>query len=156
MRVLRRLKLRRRYLAILVLFAVIGTVAVVWYDIQAQSAMRNAQGVAPLPSPYCRKDDPLASVANPIRYSVINRCTIGSGHVASITQNDGDHLVNVTLDESIDQSRLLILEITPQDQGAITIPSVGQHIKFVGQLVYDHEEGWKAMIPVWSITPVQN
>jgi hypothetical protein len=46
------------------------------------------------------------------------------------------------------QSSMLVLELISQEQATVPVPSVGQHITFVGPWVYDVENGWNAIYPV--------
>lgn len=76
-------------------------------------------------------------------------------------QYDGDWRIDVLPDAQYTkllsagnvnyEEGMLVLELIPQDQSNITIPSVGRHIAFVGPLVYDTENQWNAIHPVWSI-----
>ena len=119
-------------------------------------------GVVSSPSPQCRKGDPIAGVYNPLRFRVLVNCQLASGVVKSVTrQPDGDQRIGVGLDSQYlsllnagntnYQNRLLALELTLQDQSTVLLPAVGQHVRFVGPLVYDIENQWNAVYPVWSI-----
>ena len=119
--------------------------------------------VASPPSPYCRKGDVLAGVYNPLRFRVLSNCQIASGLVKSITiQNDDDQRIDVILDAQYTklldagnvnpQNGVLVLELISQDQPTVPVPAIGQHVTFVGPWVYDTENKWNAIYPVWSIT----
>jgi hypothetical protein len=88
---------------------------------------------------------------------------VASGVVESGTvQDGGDQLVFVRLDaqygkllvagNSNHQNSFLVLELLSQDQAIVQVPSVGQHITFVGPLVYDTENIRNSICPVKSIT----
>ena len=76
-------------------------------------------------------------------------------------QGDGDQFVYVALDSQYskllgsgntgNENGLLVLDMTPQALGYVSVPRPGQHITFVGPLVYDTENQWNAIYPVWSI-----
>src|SRR3989442_10607438 len=114
------------------------------------------------PSPHCRSGDPRAGVYNSSRIRVISNCELASGVVKSVTVQDNHYQrIDVSLDTQYTslldtgnmnyQVGLLVLELIPQDQAAIPIPPLGQHITFVGPLVYDTEFHWNAIYPVWWI-----
>jgi len=44
-----------------------------------------------------------------------------------------------------------VLELIPRDPATVSVPLVGKQISFVGPLVYDSENYWNAIYPVWSI-----
>ena len=44
-----------------------------------------------------------------------------------------------------------MLELIPRDPATVSVPLVGKQISFVGPLVYDSENFWNAIYPVWSI-----
>jgi len=83
--------------------------------------------------------------------------------VASISsQPEGDLWVDIRPDSQYsrllstgnpgNQNGVLVLELGSQDLGLGPLPLVGQHVTFVGPLVYDTEHYWNAIRPVWSIT----
>jgi hypothetical protein len=87
---------------------------------------------------------------------------VASGVVKSVSrQYDGDQRIYVSLDSRyaklLDAGNLeyqngsMVLELIPRDQTAVPVPPVGQHITFVGPWVYDTENQWNAIYPVWSI-----
>ncbi|HZY47812.1 MAG TPA: hypothetical protein VFE96_08460, partial [Candidatus Bathyarchaeia archaeon] len=129
----------------------LGLVAAVWSSSLAQSNPRSSQSAAPL-SPLCKKGDPLAGVYYPLRFRILNTCQVGSGPVGSVTRHDRDEWANVTQDGSIGQVRYLVLELEPQYGATVPVPFVGEHITFVGPLVFDLENQMNAIYPVWSIT----
>jgi hypothetical protein len=156
-------RFRRRYIVIPLLLIVLGAVLAVRSSTMTQSTPQHAQGVtSPPPSPQCRSGDPLAGVYNPLRFRVLSKCEVASGVVESVAlQDGGDQRISVRLDaqyanlldvgNSSNQYRLLVLELIPQDQATVPVPSIGQHIMFVGPLVYDTENHWNGISPVWSI-----
>ncbi|OLD11451.1 MAG: hypothetical protein AUI93_04555 [Crenarchaeota archaeon 13_1_40CM_3_52_10] len=88
---------------------------------------------------------------------------MASGVVKSVTsQQDGDRRINVGPDAQYAkllnagnveyQNGSIVLELIPLDQAIVPVPIVGQHINFVGPLVYDTENKWNAIYPVWWIT----
>lgn len=158
-----RARFRRRYLVILVFLMILPAVLIVISSSLAQTSSRRAQSVAPSPSPYCRSGDPLAGVYNPLRFRVLSKCQVASGVLASATLQDGrDERIYVHVDaqyayllgvgSSNFESGMLVLELVAQDQATIPVPSIGQHITLVGPWVYDTENQWYAICPVWSIT----
>jgi len=87
---------------------------------------------------------------------------VASGQVKSVTlQDDGNWRIDVSLGPQLGklldvgnvnhQSGWLVLELIPRDQATVSVPSVGEQITFVGPLVYDSENYWNAIYPVWSI-----
>jgi hypothetical protein len=105
----------------------------------------------------------LAGVYNPQRFRVLSNCEVASGFVESVTVQDGnDQRIYVRLDAQYDkllvagnsnhQNSFLVLEVISPYQAIIQVPSVGQHITFVGPWVYDTENLWNAICPVRSIT----
>jgi hypothetical protein len=104
----------------------------------------------------------LAGVYNPLRFRVLSTCEVASGFVESVTVDGGDQRIYVRPDaqygkllvvgNSNHQNSFLVLELISQYQAIIQVPSVGQHITFVGPWVYDTENFWNAICPVRSIT----
>jgi hypothetical protein len=155
-------RFRRRYLVILVFLMVLPTIFIVMSNSLSHPSSQRVQPAASPPSPHCRTGDPLAGVYNPLRFRVLSSCQLASGTVKSVTlQHDGDQRIDVLPDAQYTKllavgnlnynGGMLVLELIPHDQANITIPSVGQHITFVGPLVYDAENQWNAIYPVWSI-----
>jgi hypothetical protein len=153
------MRVRRRYLALPVLLVVLAAVLMVHFNTATPGSSRI---VASSPSPYCRSGNPLPQF-NPLRVRLLSRCEAASGVVKLVTtQYDSARRIDVSLDslyvKLLDvgnvnyQNGLLVLEVAPPDQATITISSVGQHINFVGPLVYDTVNHWNAIYPVWSIT----
>ena len=152
-------RFRRRYLAVPIFLMVVAALLIVRFNAASPSA---PQRTASPPSPQCRKGDPLAGVYNPLRLRVLSNCQVASGVVKSVTlQDDGDWRIDVSLDPQYGklldvgnvnhQSGWLVLELIPRDQATVSVPSVGEQITFVGPLVYDSENYWNAIYPVWSI-----
>jgi len=92
----------------------------------------------------------------------LSKCEVARGVVEPVAlQDGGDQRIYVRLDakyanlldvgNSNNQDRLLVLELILQDQATVPVPSIGQHITFVGPLVYDTENHWNAICPVWSV-----
>jgi hypothetical protein len=97
-----------------------------------------------------------------MRVRLLSKCQVASGIVKSVTsQYDGGVRIDVGLDTQYAkllnagnvryQNGSLVLELTRQDQATVPVPSVGQHITFVGSWVYDTQNYWNAIYPVWSI-----
>ena len=156
-------RFRRRYLVIPILLIVLGVILAVRSNMLTQPTPQHLQRDAPPPSPYCRSGDPLARIYNPLRFRVLSGCEVASGVVESVTlQDEGDQRIYVRPDaqyanllhigNSNYQNALLVLELISRDQATVPVPSIGTHITFVGPLVYDTENHWNAMYPVWSIT----
>ncbi len=153
------LQFRRRYLAVPILLMIVAALLIVRFNASNPS---DPQRVAPPPSPQCRKGNPLEGVSNPLRLRVISDCEVGSGIVRSVNlQDDGDWRIDVGLSPQYEklldvgnvnrQSGWLVLELIPRDQATISVPLVGNQITFVGPLVYDSQNYWNAIYPVWSI-----
>ena len=137
-------------------------ILIVWTNTLNGPNQVNAKRGITLPSPLCKKGDPLTGVYNPLRFRVLSNCEIGSGVVDSITsQKSGSVWIDVAIGakyskligpgNTAHQNGLLVLEQTAGDQA--TVPSVGETVNFVGPLVYDTENQFNAIYPVWSITP---
>jgi len=153
------LQFRRRYLAVPIFLMIVAALLIVRFNASNPS---DPQRVAPPPSPQCRKGNPLEGVSNPLRLRVISDCEVGSGIVRSVNlRDDGDWRIDVVLipqyEKLLDvgnvnrQSGWLVLELIPRDQATISVPLVGNQITFVGPLVYDSQNYWNAIYPVWSI-----
>lgn len=156
-------RFRRRYLAILVFLMVLPIALIVMSNSLAHPASQRARPAASPPSPYCRSGDPRAGVYNSSRIRVLANCQLASGVVRSATLQDNRYQrIDVSLDAQYSNlldagnvnnlNGLLALELIPPDQATISVPIVGQHITFVGPWVYDTENHWNAIYPVWSIT----
>ncbi len=155
-----RVRLRRRYLAIPVfLLALIPVLAIHFGAVTQLSSQKTAS----TPSPHCGSGDLLGDAHSPLRFRIISNCESASGIVKSIAlQDDGDRLIDVTLDSqysrlldsgnSVYQNGSLVLDLTPQALSTVSVPLLGQHITFVGPLVYDVQNRWNAIYPVWSLT----
>jgi hypothetical protein len=157
-----RLRFRRRYLVIPILLIVVSLVFAVRFNTMTQSTSPRVSRESPPPSPYCRSGDPLAGVYNPLRFRVLSKCQVASGVVESVTLHDqGTWRIYISLDakyaslidgsSSSYKNSFLVLELISQDQAIVHVPSVGQHITFVGPWVFDTENLWNAICPVWSI-----
>ncbi len=153
------LRFRRRYLAVPIFLMVVAALLIVRFNASSPS---DPQKVASPPSPQCRKGNPLEGVSNPLRLRVISDCEAGSGIVKSVNlQDDGNWRIDVSLSPQYGrlldvgnvnrQNGWLVLELIPRDQATISVPFVGNQITFVGPLVYDSENYWNAIYPVWAI-----
>ena len=152
------LRLRRRYLAVSIFLIMVAALLIVRFNTANPSLpLRVAY-----PSPYCRSGDPRTGVYNSSRLRVISNCQLARGVVKSVTlQDNGYQRIDVSLDTQYTnlldtgnvnyQNGWLVLELIPRDQAAISLPLIGQHITFVGPWVYDTENHWNAIYPVWSI-----
>lgn len=158
-----RARFRRRYLVIPIVLIVLGIVFAVQVNSMTQSSSQHVSREPPAPSPYCRSGNPLDGT-NSLRFRVLSKCEVGSGIVESVTlQENGDQQIYVRIDAQYSkllatgnsnlQNSFLVLERISQDQATVQVPSVGQHITFVGPWVYDTENLSNAICPVWSITP---
>jgi hypothetical protein len=153
------MRFRRRYLAIPVFLLVLTPVLAVGFDAATRPT---SPKIASTPSPHCQKGDLLGDAHNPLRFRILSNCESASGVVKSIAlQDDGDQLIGVALDSQYTRllgsgnisykNDSLVLDLTPQELAIFSVPLVGQHITFVGPLVYDTENQWNAIYPVWSI-----
>lgn len=158
----RKMRHRGRYVMIPILVMMVVPILLVWSNTSNRPNVSNANRDASLPSPFCRKGDPLTGIYNPLRFRVLSNCEKGSGIVSSITpQADGSIWINVTVDGQYSkllgpgnisyQNGLLVLEDSSRDQAATL--SKGEPITFVGPLVYDTDGKFDAIVPVWSIKP---
>jgi len=152
-------RFRRRYLTVPIFLMVVAALLIVRFNAPSPSAPQRA---ASPPSPQCRKGNPLEGVSNPLRLRVLSSCQVASGEVKSVTlQDDGNWRIDVSLSPQYGrlldignvnyQSGWLVLELIPRDQATISVPLLGKQITFVGPLVYDSENYWNAIYPVWSI-----
>jgi hypothetical protein len=152
-------RFRRRYLAVPIFLMMVAALLIVRFNAANSST---PQRVASPPSQYCRSGDPRAGVYNSSRLRVISNCQLASGVVKSVTlQDNGYQRIDVSLDAQythlLDTGNVnyqygwLVLELIPRDQTTILLPPIGQHITFVGPWVYDTENHWNAIYPVWSI-----
>jgi hypothetical protein len=153
-------RLRRRYLAIPVFLIMLAALLVIRFNAANQPT---PTGLSSSLSPLCRKGESLVGVYNPSRFQVLSNCQVASGVVKSVTLlYDGDRRLDVSLDSqyarlldvgnTIHQNGLLVVQLVHQNQAEALLPTVGQHITFVGPLVYDVENQWNAIYPVWSLT----
>lgn len=160
----RKVRYRRRYVLVPILLMMIVPILIVWSNSLNRPDALHANRDASLPSPFCRKGDPLAGIYNPLRYRVLSSCEIASGTVDSTSPRaDGSLWIRVVVDSKYSkligpgnissQKGLLILEVGAQD--TVTAPSLPERISFVGPLVFDVENQFNAISPVWSITPSQ-
>jgi hypothetical protein len=154
-----KVRFRRRYLAIFVFFLILTPVLAVRFNTTIQPTSKKA---ALTPSPHCGSGDLLGDAHSPLRFRIISNCESASGVVKSLAlQNDGDQLIYVALDSQYSsllgsgnishENGLLVLDLTPQALGTVSVPRFGQHITFVGPLVYDTQNQYNAIYPVWSI-----
>ena len=156
-----KMRYRRRYLLIPVLFVMIVPTVIVWTNTANRPSPLNEKRAASPVSPQCRKGDPLTGVYNPLRFRVLSSCETGKGIVNSITiQADRSTWIHVTIDQQYSkllglgnnshQDGQLVLEEVSGDQPST--PSIGERISFVGPLAYDTYGDFNAIVPVWSIT----
>jgi hypothetical protein len=159
----RKIRYRRRYVLIPILVMMIVPMLIVWSNTLTRPSVSSTNRDASLPSPFCRKGDPLAGVYNPLRFRLLSSCEIASGVVNSMTsQQDGSSWIRVDVDAKYSkligpgnissQNGLLILEQKAQDNA--TTLTIGERISFVGPLVYDVENQFNAICPVWSVMPL--
>lgn len=145
-----------------ILAMVIIPVLVVWSNTLTRPTVSNTNRDATLPSQFCHKGDPLAGIYNPLRFRLLSGCEVASGIVNSTSHRaDGSLWIRVDVDAKYSkligpgnigsQNGLLILEKGAQEN--VTALSIGERIGFVGPLVYDVENKFNAISPVWSITP---
>src|SRR5712692_2608877 len=91
-----------------------------------------SHGVPSLPSPECRRGEPLAGVSNPLHLRVIANCQVASGIVKFVNlQDDGNWRIDVGLGPqygklldvgNVDyQSGWLVLELIPGDQATVAV-----------------------------------
>jgi|SRR5712664_297432 len=153
------MRVRRRHLAIPVFLLMLTAILIVHFNTVTQPTSRT---LASPPSTYCRSGDPRAGVYNSSRVRVLSNCQLASGVVKSVTLQDNYYQrIDVSLDPRyaslLDKGNMnyqngsLVLELIPRDRATIPIPPLGQHITFVGPWVYDTENHWNAIYPVWLI-----
>jgi hypothetical protein len=162
----RKIRYRRRYVLIPILAMMIVPTLIIWSNTLNRPNVSGTNRDASLPSPFCRKGDPLAGIYNPLRFRVLSSCEKASGVVDSISsQADSSFWIRVVVDAKYSkligpgnissENGLLVLEqSTTQDNVNVTALSVGERISFVGPLVYDVENQFNAICPIWSVTPL--
>ena len=122
-----------------------------------------ASGPSPPPSPYCRAGDPMVGVYHPQRLHVRSRCAVATGVVEKVKFEDFDGDVHIDLRPDETSKHLLsdgndqvggnlVVEIIPQDRGAVTIPDVGATVTVVGPWVDDETHGWREIHPAWWVS----
>ena len=104
---------------------------------------------APPPSPYCRTGAPLAGVYHPQRLEVKKRCAIATGVVTKVKFEEFDGDVHVALRTADGE---LVVEVIPQDRGAVPVPETGSRVTVVGPRVWDTAHGWAEIHPAWWIS----
>ena len=113
-----------------------------------------------LPSPYCRRGNPLAGVYHPQRLRVKSGCRIAIGTVAKVKFEAFDGDVHVDLRPDPPYEHLLarsgdnlVVEIIPQDRALVGVPQVGARVTVVGPWVDDTKHGWMEIHPTWLVSP---
>jgi hypothetical protein len=153
----RKICYRRRYVLIPILLMMVcpDSDGLVEHLVQANASSTNRD--ASLPSPFCRKGDPLAGIYNPLRFRVLSSREIASGVVNSISpQTDSSFWIRLDVDAKYSklvgpgnissQNGFLVLEqSTTHGNINVTALSVGERISFVGPLVYDVENQFNAI-----------
>src|SRR5438552_5718260 len=140
------LQFRRRYLAVPIFLMIVAALLIVRFNAANPS---DPQKVASLPSPQCRKGNPLEGVSNPLRLRVISDCEVGSGIVRSVNLlDDGDWRIDVSLSPRYcnlldvgnvsPQNGRLGWGLIPRNKPRIPVPPVGSKITSFGQFVYAH------------------
>jgi hypothetical protein len=85
----------------------------------------------------------------------------GSVEEVKFERYDGDVHIDLLLDQEYQEllSRgndqvggALVVEIIPQDRGAVVVPEVGTHITVVGPFVEDTTHGWREIHPAWWVS----
>jgi hypothetical protein len=104
----------------------------------------------PPPSPYCRGGPPLAGVYHPDRLEVKKRCAVASGVVTRVKFEEFDGDVHIAL--RTDDGEDLVVEVIPQDRGAVPIPDTGAHVTVVGPRAWDTTHDWPEIHPAWWIS----
>jgi hypothetical protein len=112
-----------------------------------------------LPSPYCRRGNPLAGVYHPQRLRVKSGCRIAIGTVAKVKFEafDGDVHVDLRPDPGYEHllarpSDNLVVEIIPQDRSRVAVPAEGARIEVAGPWVEDSKHGWNEIHPAWWVS----
>jgi hypothetical protein len=112
-----------------------------------------------LPSPYCRRGNPLAGVYHPQRLRVKSSCRIAIGTVAKVKFEafDGDVHVDLRPDPGYEHllarpSDNLVVEIIPQDRSRVAVPAEGARIEVAGPWVEDSKHGWNEIHPAWWVS----
>lgn len=105
--------------------------------------------------------DVLAGVWHPSRLRVLADCQRAVGRVITVRhEQDGDLHFNLATDPAYDfllnegnlsmQGGVLVVEFMPRDGGHLPAPTVGDHLTVTGAWVYDADQGWNELHPVWS------
>src|SRR5690348_14414095 len=97
-----------------------------------------------LPSPYCRRGNPLAGVSHPQRLNVKSGCRVAVGFVDKVKFEafDGDVHVDLRPDPRYEHllahdCESLVVEIIPQDRSRVAVPAEGSRIEVAGPWVED-------------------
>ncbi len=112
----------------------------------------------------CRAGNVLAGVYGPGRLAVHGRCVTVSGRVILIIHApDGDVHLSLLPDRGywrlldarnyVEWAGSLVVEVIPADQGRVSIPAVGTHVRVTGAYVTDLQHGWREIHPAWQIVP---
>jgi hypothetical protein len=112
-----------------------------------------------LPSPYCRRGDPLAGVYHPQRLNVKSGCRVAVGIVSKVKFEafDGDVHVDLRPDPGYEHllahdGQSLVVEIIPQDRSRVAVPAEGARIEVAGPWVEDSKHGWNEIHPAWWVS----
>ena len=127
----------------------------------AGCSLRRSAG--PPPSPYCRTGEALAGVYHPARFILRSNCRVATGIVERVKfeEFDGDVHVDLRLDPGYEgllssgNDRVggaLVVEIIPQDRGAVAVPDEGTRVQVVGPWVDDTTHGWREIHPAWFVS----
>lgn len=113
----------------------------------------------------CRSGNVLATVPNPGHLALLAPCRSASGRVLLVVHaRDGDTHISLLPDRGywplLDQRNYLlqggalVVEVSPADRAAVTIPSVGAHVRVTGAYVTDREYGWREIHPAWQVVRI--
>ena len=112
-----------------------------------------------LPSPYCRRGNPLAGVYHPQRLHVKSGCRVAVGIVDKVKFEafDGDVHIDLRPDPTYEHllahdGQSLVVEIIPQDRSRVAVPAEGARIEVAGPWVEDSKHGWNEIHPAWWVS----
>ncbi|HXZ57148.1 MAG TPA: hypothetical protein VEG40_06165 [Gaiellaceae bacterium] len=116
-----------------------------------------------LPSPYCRRGNPLAGVYHPQRLNVKSGCRVAVGIVDKVKFEafDGDVHVDLRPDPPYEHllahaGQSLVVEIIPQDRSRVAVPAEGARIEVAGPWVEDSKHGWNEITRPGGSAPARS
>ena len=155
-----------------IIFGVLSTPSInynIWIVLYPyrQDTLMGQQWVQDREGPYCMDGNVFKSTYDPERLRIIDKCVTVQGVVVSeITRGeDGDIFFDVKLDPQYEHMLSLgswilrkgsiHVEIVPEDQDNVYIPSKGDRVRIIGVWVVDTDHGsYSEIHPAWHIEVV--